>query len=139
MMKDVLAPVMESEEMYTNGVEITPGSSGSDDSPQPSYTISQSQFTDDTDHFTQTPATAYTPSTGLSSGFSSWNSVRRPRGGSGGGLSNSFDDAFTKQEMAPELRAEAVRPPRPNAPARQPSSTYAPQRNLLKEHSPSHP
>ena len=66
----------------------------------------------------------YTPTTGFSSGFSSWNSAR-PRGGSGNGADAHFISDL--QPITTDLRQQQQQQ-RPSAPLRTPSSTYAPPR-----------
>jgi mitogen-activated protein kinase kinase kinase len=123
-----LAPVMEQSETPQPELDRS-ASSGSDELPTaPGYLYpNESSYDDDGDHnltYTPTTVSAYTPSTGLSSGFSSWNSYSssRPRGGSGGAATNG-DKPALEQRFGPDLRAQ-----RPSAPLRTPSNTYAPAR-----------
>ena len=123
-----LPPVMEQSEIPHPELDRS-GSSGSDElSTAPGHLYStEASYHGDGDHnFTYTPSTsAYTPSTGLSSGFSSWSSYTnaRPRGGSGGVTTDGTEKPVAEQGFAPDPRVQ-----RPSAPLRTPSNTYAPAR-----------
>lgn len=123
-----LPPLMEHEEAMLNNTRTN--SSGSDEDTAPSsYVYPAASAYDPSDpSVTYTPTSnvsGYTPSSGLSSGFSSWNSYDgRPRGGSGGAPSSNERPFITEtQPSQQDLRAS-----RPGAPLRTPSNTYAPQR-----------
>lgn len=124
-----LPDLMEHPEMaHTNGVGLS--SSGSDEDPNlpASYIYpSSAGFETAVEPSSYTPSSTisgYTPSTGFSSGFSSWNSVQRPRGGSGS--ANGIDKHFAGdlQPLTTEMRQQTM----PAPPLRTPSSTYAPAR-----------
>lgn len=128
---------MEHEEaVYHNGTGGSSSSSGSDDdsSIRSQYAYQQNGAFDDSDQsitYTTTPLTTpYTPSNGLSSGFSSWNSYQmnpaRPRGGSSGGSTTTGERPMTMAEQPPA--PQDPRLTRPGAPLRTPSNTYAPAR-----------
>lgn len=122
-----LPQVMEQSETPNNDSE---GSSSSDEfSMATSYGFPpQSTFSEDPDTLLYTPASTVsnlTPMTGMSSGFSSWNSLsqQRPRGGSGG-APGSIDRSIPPEQAIPiDSRAQ-----RPTGPARTPSNTYQPAR-----------
>jgi mitogen-activated protein kinase kinase kinase len=124
-----LAPVMEQPEIPHPDLDRS-GSSGSDELPTASdypYQI-ESTYDEDGDHnatYTPTTVSGYTPSSGFSSGFSSWNSYTnsRPRGGSGGAATNGVEKPAAEQGFAQDPRVQ-----RPSAPLRTPSNTYAPAR-----------
>lgn len=124
---------MEHDEMaHTNGVGHTSSGSDEDSTVPPSYAYSSSTaFDPEVNSLNYTPSSTisgYTPSTGFSSGFSSWNSMpQRPRGGSGAGQTLA-DTQFISdlQPLTTDLRQQQQ--PRPAAPLRTPSSTYAPPR-----------
>ncbi|EHY56220.1 Suppressor of Sensor Kinase (SLN1) [Exophiala dermatitidis] len=123
--------VMEHEEM-PNHRPSGGSSSGSDEDNTPSATYaypSSSSYDGPDGAITYTPTSsvsAYTPSTGFSSGPSSWNSYGpRPRGGSGGSQPASMDRTFSTDPTATQSE---VRGGRPGAPLRTPSNTYAPPR-----------
>jgi mitogen-activated protein kinase kinase kinase len=125
-----LPPVMEQSENPQQDLDRS-GSSGSDELPTAAGYLYSADGTYDEDgdaSLTYTPTTisAYTPSTGFSSGFSSWSSYSnssRPRGGSGGATTNGVEKPTTEQGFAPDPRVQ-----RPAAPLRTPSNTYAPAR-----------
>lgn len=120
--------VMEQSESPKGELDRS-GSSGSDELPTaPGYLYPARSYDEDGDHnltYTPTTGSAYTPSTGLSSGFSSWNSYSnpRPRGGSGGVSTNGVEKPAIEQGFAPDSRLQ-----RPSGPLRTPSNTYAPAR-----------
>lgn len=123
--------VMEHEEMPVHRPSAGGGSSsGSDEDTVSSstYTYPSSAVYENPDNainYTPTSSiSAYTPSSGFSSGLSSWNSYGpRPRGGSGGPASMDRSFSADPGSAAAELRAA-----RPGAPLRTPSNTYAPPR-----------
>ncbi len=124
-----LQPVMEQSETPPPELDRS-ASSGSDDPPTaPGYLYqSESSYDEDGDHnLTYPPSTvsAYIPSTGVSSAFSSRNSYAnaRPRGGSGGAATNGVEKPAAEPGFAPDPRVQ-----RPSAPLRTPSNTYAPAR-----------
>ena len=115
---------------HTNGVGLSSSALDEDPSLSSSYVYPSTGF----ETAVEPPPSSYTPSstisgytasTGFSSGFSSWNSVQRPRGGSGSAPSG-VDKHFANdlQPLATDLRQQAT----PAAPLRTPSSTYAPPR-----------
>ncbi|EXJ71224.1 STE/STE11/SSK protein kinase [Cladophialophora psammophila CBS 110553] len=120
--------VMEHEEMPMHRPSGG-SSSGSDEDAIPSsaYAYPTTSYDNPDGPVTYTPTSsisAYTPSTGFSSGLSSWGSYGpRPRGGSGG--TQNMDRSFSEsaQSVISELRGA-----RPGAPLRTPSNTYAPPR-----------
>ena len=128
-----LPQVMEHEEIPPNARHGVGSGSSSEEEVTPLHPAyayqSANGYTETETPLTYTPQSsigAYTPSNGLSSGFSSWNSYQpRPRGGSGGGGSNGGDRGFPLdgQNMPIDPRLA-----RPGAPLRTPSNTYQPQR-----------
>jgi mitogen-activated protein kinase kinase kinase len=124
-----LPPLMEQTEAPPQELDRS-GSSGSDElSTASSYPYqNEPAYDEDSDHdLTYNPITisGYTPSTGFSSGLSSWNSysVSQPPRGSGGCAANGMEKPAGEQGFAPDPRVQ-----RPAAPLRTPSSTYAPAR-----------
>lgn len=110
------------------------GSSGSEElHTAPGYIYqAEPPYEEEGDHnltYTPTTISAYTPSTGFSSGFSSWNSYMnpRPRGGSGVATTNGVEKAPAEQGFVQDPRVQ-----RPSAPLRTPSNTYAPARRPPK-------
>ncbi|KAK5213025.1 Suppressor of Sensor Kinase (SLN1) [Exophiala xenobiotica] len=123
--------VMEHEEMPTLHRTSGASSSGSDEDLNASVTYgyptsSSYDPAESAINFTPTSSiSAYTPSSGFSSGLSSWNSYGpRPRGGSGANPSTMDRSFSAESQPAPsELRNS-----RPIGPLRTPSNTYAPPR-----------
>ncbi|KAJ9602125.1 Suppressor of Sensor Kinase (SLN1) [Cladophialophora chaetospira] len=122
--------VMEHEEMPIPHRPSGGSSSGSDEDamiPTSTYAYPASSYDTPDGTVTYTPTSTisgYTPSTGFSSGLSSWNSYApRPRGGSGGpqNMDRSFSENVTSTTSDPRVS-------RPAAPLRTPSNTYAPPR-----------
>ncbi|KIW67899.1 hypothetical protein PV04_07114 [Phialophora macrospora] len=121
--------VMEHEEMPIPHRPSGGSSSGSDEDAvaSSSYTYPSGSYDTPEGTVTYTPTStisAYTPSTGFSSGLSSWSSYGpRPRGGSGGpqSMDRSFSETAAVSSNDPRLS-------RPGAPLRTPSNTYAPPR-----------
>lgn len=124
-----LPQVMEHEEHVSNAANGSGSSSEEESLPHPYGYASTSSYGETETPLTYTPASTisgYTPSTGLSSGFSSWNAYsQRPRGGSAGGTSSAVDKAFAADSHA---ASTDPRLGRPGGPLRTPSSTYNPQR-----------
>lgn len=120
-----LPQVMEHEEMAARHPAGSSSGSDEDTAPSSAYAYPPASAYDPSETtVTYTPTSSisgYTPSTGFSSGLSSWNSYgTRPRGGS-----NNMDRSFSAdpQTLSADLRAA-----RPGAPLRTPSNTYAPPR-----------
>jgi mitogen-activated protein kinase kinase kinase len=124
-----LPPVMEHSETPRQEMNRSSSSESDELSTTPAYLDpSESSYEEDSEHnisYTPTTASAYTPSNGLSSGFSSWNSYAnpRPRGGSGGAITSGAEKPPAEAGLAPDPRLQ-----RPSAPLRTPSNTYAPAR-----------
>ncbi|ERF70624.1 hypothetical protein EPUS_02490 [Endocarpon pusillum Z07020] len=130
--KSRLAPVMEQSETPHQVLDRSSSSSSDELPTAPGYLYSsEPAYGENGDHnltYTPTTVSAWTPSTGLSSGFSSWNSYSnaRPRGGSGGAASGA-EKPTAEQGFVPDPRVQ-----RPSAPLRTPSNTYAPARKPLQ-------
>ena len=130
--KSRLAPVMEQSETPRQDLDRSSSSSSDELPTAPGYLYpSEPAYDENGDHnltYTPTTVSAYTPSTGFSSGFSSWNSYSnaRPRGGSGGAASGA-EKPTAEQGFVPDPRVQ-----RPSAPLRTPSNTYAPARKPLQ-------
>ncbi|EXJ77355.1 STE/STE11/SSK protein kinase [Capronia epimyces CBS 606.96] len=107
-------------------------SSGSDEDGAPSATYAYApsagyDASESTVTYTPTSSiSAYTPSTGFSSGLSSWTSYApRPRTNSTGAQPATMDRSFSGD---PPPAPGDIRAGRPGAPLRTPSNTYAPPR-----------
>lgn len=122
--------VMEHEEIPVHRAGAGASSSGSDEDTAPASayaypTVSAYENSEAPVSYTPTSSiSGYTPSSGFSSGLSSWNSYGpRPRGGSGGPA--NMDRSFSADPQAASAELRGVRP---GAPLRTPSNTYAPRR-----------
>jgi hypothetical protein len=98
-------------------------SSGSDEDSYPTGTTFDSDA--NTLNYTTPSSTisGYTPTTGFSSGFSSWNSMPRPRGGSASGADAHFISDL--QPITTDLRQQQQQQ-RPSAPLRTPQTPSIP-------------
>ncbi|KAI9696564.1 MAG: Suppressor of Sensor Kinase (SLN1) [Candelina mexicana] len=121
-----LSQLMEKPEPVTNDSD---GSADSDEFHLGNSNLGhENSFDEETDDQMQlTPGStldSLTPITTVSN-YSSWNSnaQARTRGGSSGGINGGHDNP-----SPPPTNGKPARPQRPTAPARTPSSTYAPAR-----------
>ena len=130
-----LPQVVEHPEMTSNHDIEASSSSGSDENLHPhsySYSSATTYDGDSERPITFTPtstiSTSYTPSTGMSSGFPSWNNnyQQRPRVGSSGNLTNGVEKPVLSE---PATLTVDARPQRPTSTFfRTPSNTYNPPR-----------
>ena len=119
---------MEHEELPPAAIHGS-GSSSEEEVVHHPYTYQPAvDYSETETPLTYTPTSTlsgFTPSTGFSSNFSSWNAYpQRPRGGSGGGV-NGADKTFSNEAHAGPTDPRLARPA---VPSRTPSSTYNPQR-----------